>query len=75
MQACCACVDFLRIGSVKRMDKAVLPYSLHCCESSKSSAIGELKDMLKAAASPQVAAIIECTPCSSRLPELGVYPS
>ena len=45
---------------MKRMDKAVLPYSLHCCESSRSSAIGELKDMLKAAASPAEAAIIEC---------------
>ena len=45
---------------MKRMDKAVLPFSLHCESSSKSSVVAELKEMLKAAASPAEAAIIEC---------------
>ena len=61
-QACYVRTDFLRIGSVKRMDRAVLPFSLHC-ESSKSSAVGELKEMLKTAASPAETAIIQCVPC------------
>jgi hypothetical protein len=52
--------EFLRIGSLKRMDKAVLPFSLHCCESSKSTAVDELKEMLKAVSSAAEAAIIEC---------------
>lgn len=39
--------DFLRIGSVKRMDKALLAYSLHCSESrSSNDALKELNDML-----------------------------
>ena len=43
----CAYADFLRVGPLKRMDKALLPYSLHCSESSSSNdALKELKDML-----------------------------
>lgn len=39
--------EFLRIGSVKRMDKALLAYSLHCSESRSShDALKELNDML-----------------------------
>ena len=39
--------EFLRIGSVKRMDKALLAYSLHCSESrSSNDALKELNDML-----------------------------
>ncbi len=58
--------DFLRIGSVKRMDRAVLPFSLHCESSKSSSVVGELKEMLKTAASPAEAAIIECVLCCSQ---------
>lgn len=39
--------DFLRVGPLKRMDKALLAYSLHCSESrSSNDALKELKDML-----------------------------
>ncbi|KAK9841693.1 hypothetical protein WJX74_010223 [Apatococcus lobatus] len=39
--------EFLRIGSVKRMDKSLLAYSLHCSESrSSSDALKELQQML-----------------------------
>ena len=57
---CRACADFLRVGSLRRMDKAVLPFSLHCCDSSKATAVDELKEMLKAAASSAEAAVVEC---------------
>ena len=40
--------DFLRIGPVKRMDKALLAYSLHCSGSRSSEAMKELNDMLSA---------------------------
>ncbi len=45
--------DFLRVGPLKRMDKALLAYSLHCSESrSSNDATKELKDMLMEATDP-----------------------
>jgi len=55
--------DFLRVGSLPRIDKGVLPHSLHAAADSKSKrggAAAELKDMLAAAICPREAAIIQC---------------
>jgi hypothetical protein len=42
------CSDFLRVGPLRRIDRKLLPYSLHASESkSHASAAAELKDMLR----------------------------
>lgn len=40
------CTDFLRIGSLRRMDPRLLPHSLHASDS-KASGLAELKQALK----------------------------
>jgi hypothetical protein len=40
-------VQFLRVGPLRRIDKRLLPYSLHASSSSSSTALSELQDMLK----------------------------
>jgi hypothetical protein len=54
--------DFLRVGSLPRIHKAVLPHSLHAtsadARAKKGGAAAELKDMLARASSPSEASII-----------------
>jgi hypothetical protein len=54
--------DFLRVGSLPRIHKAVLPHSLHAtsaeARAKKGGAAAELKDMLARATSPSEASII-----------------
>ena len=50
----------VRVGALRRIDKRLLPYSLHAVDSKASGdAIAELKDMLAAAASAAEAAVIQ----------------
>ena len=45
------------------MDRALLPFSLHCSEAKgAASAVPELKEMLKQASSPAETSAIECAP-------------
>ena len=54
--------DFLRVGSLPRIHKEVLPYSLHAtsadARAKKGGAASELRDMLARATSPSEASII-----------------
>lgn len=51
--------DFLRVGSLRRIDKRLLPHSLHARQNSgKSDAASELADMLKTCTDPQEAALL-----------------
>ena len=52
--------DVVRVGALRRIDKRLLPYSLHAVDSKASGdAIAELKDMLAASASAAEAAVIQ----------------
>lgn len=52
--------DFIRVGSLKRIDKRLLPYSLHARQNSgKGDAVSELTDMLKASTSPGEQALLQ----------------
>lgn len=52
--------DFLRVGSLRRIDRALLGYSLHCSEAKgQQDAAEELKQMLAAASNPAEAALIQ----------------
>lgn len=49
------------MGNLRRMGRALLPFSLHCSESKgAASAVLELKEMLKHASSLAEASAIEC---------------
>jgi hypothetical protein len=48
----------LRVGPLKRIDRSLLPYSLHSSAAKCSEAAKELEDMLKAASSVSEAACI-----------------
>ena len=49
----------LRIGPLRRIDKRLLPHSLHCCQAKGSGdATAELNDMLRNCTSASEAAII-----------------
>ena len=50
--------DLVRVGPVRRMDRALLPFSLHSTARGRSEAAAELEDMLRGATSPAEAAII-----------------
>ena len=50
--------DFIRIGPVRRMDRALLPFSLHSTARGRSETAAELEEMLKAAGSLAEAAVI-----------------
>lgn len=39
--------QFLRVGPLRRIDKRLLPYSLHASSSSSSTTLSEIQDMLK----------------------------
>ena len=48
------------MGSLKRIDKRLLPYSLHARQNSgKGDAVSELTDMLKASTSPEEQALLQ----------------
>ena len=50
----------IRVGALRRIDKRLLPHSLHAVDSkAKGDAVGELKDMLAAAATAAEAAVIQ----------------
>lgn len=50
----------MRVGALRRIDKRLLPYSLHAVDSkAHNDAIGELKAMLAAAPTPAEAAVIQ----------------
>lgn len=52
--------DVVRVGALRRIDKRLLPYSLHAVDSrAHGDAIAELKDMLAASASAAEAAVIQ----------------
>lgn len=52
--------DVVRVGALQRIDKRLLPYSLHAVDSrAKSDAAVALKDVLAAAASASEAAVIQ----------------
>ena len=54
------CADFIRVGSLRRIDKRLLPYSLHARQNSgKTDAVSELTEMLKASSSPQEQALLQ----------------
>lgn len=53
--------DLLRVGPLRRLDKRLLPHSLHCSTVTKgaSEAVAELQAMLQEANSPAEAASIQ----------------
>ena len=65
--------DFLRVGSLRRIDKRLLPHSLHARQNSgKSDAASELADMLKTCTDPQEAALLKQELEQVNLPFLSV---
>ena len=54
------CTDFLRVGALRRLDRRLLPQSLHASESrATATAAAELREMLKEAGSPAERAAIQ----------------
>lgn len=52
--------DFIRVGSLRRIDKRLLPHSLHARQNSgKSDAASEIADMLKSCSDPKEAAVLK----------------
>uniref|UniRef100_A0A1D1ZXG7 AAA+ ATPase domain-containing protein n=2 Tax=Auxenochlorella protothecoides TaxID=3075 RepID=A0A1D1ZXG7_AUXPR len=51
------CTDFLRLGPLKRIDRRLLPYSLHASKT-KATGISELKEMIKATTSQAEACLL-----------------
>ena len=71
-QTCVDCADLLRVGPLRRLDKRLLPFSLHCSNVTKgpSEAVAELQAMLQESPSSEDAAAIQ-----AELEQVGLHPT
>ena len=69
-----ACADMIRVGPLRRIDRALLGHSLHSSGRAKSSeAVHELTEMLRQCTSPSEEAILKAELAQARVLALLIY--